>query len=332
MHHDYRMSEQLFIDVWEEYGKPEELYNKETINSFLQELVRKSEGLIVLDHYSLINFDSIERIEVNGRYTNIVWRDFSDYYEKSKAEKLTEHDEIIWEVFGYTTLEYIMLDITKVKFIIVDAHLFILIQSNYVQQRNVRLIIEKKGEVFNVSDRADRMFSEYWYWYGPAEDENKHKCIVSSLPYYTCVLQPKERVTNGGLSRRIMLIASVKEAYHRLNCVEAKIDENDEHDFDGLFCQGNLIRRILEFALKYFCVVRNIPIEIEQKYAYISLGDLRKAVKEQISIPSHLVNIANTFSHDSGHYAAKEELYGFLEDARKVLEDITNLLLKKREA
>lgn len=47
-------------------------------------------------------------------------------------------------------------------------------------------------------------------------------------------------------------------------------------DRDELFSKGNTIRNIMEFALKHFCVMFNIPIDIEQKYGYIELGDMRK--------------------------------------------------------
>ena len=52
---EYEISEQLFLDVWESYGCPDEVSDLQTIYNILNELISKSQHWIVLDHYSHIN-------------------------------------------------------------------------------------------------------------------------------------------------------------------------------------------------------------------------------------------------------------------------------------
>lgn len=59
---DYELSEKLFLDLWEKRGKPKELVNAEEITSFLKELVDKSKGLVIVDHYSYSNYDHIHKV------------------------------------------------------------------------------------------------------------------------------------------------------------------------------------------------------------------------------------------------------------------------------
>ena len=60
--YDYETSEQLFIDIWEKYGSPDEVEDPITIFNILNDLIETSKHKIVLDHYSQINFDEIIKI------------------------------------------------------------------------------------------------------------------------------------------------------------------------------------------------------------------------------------------------------------------------------
>ena len=117
MHGDYELSEQLFLDLWKKYHFPEEITDKNTINSFLNELVILSKGWIILDHYSSINFDNITRIETDGKYTKILWKDYSKYLQKYMDKTISEDELLSWQIFGYFTYQSVLMDIAKLSFI-----------------------------------------------------------------------------------------------------------------------------------------------------------------------------------------------------------------------
>lgn len=84
---DYCISEQLFLDIWQECGCPNEICDKVIINKVLNEIVKKSETQIVVDHYSQINFDYISKIETKDRYSLIYWFDNNKFREKYLASQ-----------------------------------------------------------------------------------------------------------------------------------------------------------------------------------------------------------------------------------------------------
>ena len=59
----YELSEQLFLDIWNNFGSPTKIFDKPQINKFLIELVNISRDWIILDHYSYINFDNVKKLK-----------------------------------------------------------------------------------------------------------------------------------------------------------------------------------------------------------------------------------------------------------------------------
>lgn len=85
----------------------------------------------------------------------------------------------------------------------------------------------------------------------------------------------------------------------------------------------------MEYALKHFCVIFNIPMDIEQKYGHIDLGDLKKKIKEEIEIPQSLINTANELSHDSGKKYSLDDIKSFYEKVKDLIEEIQKYILRK---
>ena len=130
-------------------------------------------------------------------------------------------------------------------------------------------------------------------------------------------------------SKKIMLYETLKEIQLRLISVHEKLLKVAENDYDELFSKGNTIRRILEFALKHYCVWSNIPIEIESKYGHIELGKLKKALKEnEIDIPQTTINTANELSHDSGVHFSKDDIISFYKNSFSLVTEISKIIHK----
>ena len=329
--YEYETSEQLFLDIWEKYGAPNEVDDTDVIFNILNDLVNESKHLIVLDHYSNINFDEVIKVEYDSENSlfKLYWLDNNKYREAALNHEISEMDAMLWNISGYCTYEYIAVDINKLKFVNVHGHLFVLIQANMNTEKELKNKVIGKKEIIEIENCTDELYSRYIFW----EDKEaliKVDCIANNLPYYVCVVQPKERIPNTMFSKQLLLINTIKEINNRLEKVYKSLLV-DELDRDELFAKGNTIRNIMEYALKHYCVIFKIKLEIEKKYGYIELGDLRKKIKSEreIEITQGLINTANELSHDSGKKYKREDIVDFYKEVRELLNELQQSMYKK---
>lgn len=332
---DYLYSEQLFLDLWSEYDCPDVIYRKEIINEFLHELVKRSDTNIVLDHYSQINFDYISKIEVRNNYTLIHWYDNSDFRQKYLNEgRLDGIDEMRWAICDYALHEYLLLDISKIRFVKTNNHLFVLLLSNLIQPHEIKKNILGENELIVQHNNSSELYTRYLFYEGDPKNLIIHSCIIGNLPYYTCVIQPKEKIPSTIISKKILLLATISEVKERLTKIQERLAIIDDYDLDELTDIGNRIRRVLEYTIKYYCVIKNIDLsklQIDQKYGHITLGELRKAVNDygEITLSKDLIITANESSHDSGHVFSKEEIESLSHDAIEIINKISTLISSK---
>ena len=106
--YDYETSEQLFIDIWQKYGSPDEVDDADIIFNILNDLVTVSKHKIVLDHYSHINFDEIIKVDYDKENSifKLYWLDNNKYRLANLNHELSEMDSMIWWTSGYCTYEY----------------------------------------------------------------------------------------------------------------------------------------------------------------------------------------------------------------------------------
>lgn len=155
----------------------------------------------------------------------------------------------------------------------------------------------------------------------------KIECIANNLPYYVCLVQPKEGILSTYISKRILLFCTMDEINERLEKVWEYL-QNSHLDRDDLFAQGNTIRNIMEYAFKYFCVITDLPINIQQRYGHIMLKDLKKELtKIEIEIPQGLIITANNLSHDSGKKYSLENIREFCKQVKYLINSIQDKIL-----
>lgn len=329
--YEYELSEQLFIDVWEKYGCPDEILNPQTILDILNELITKSNHKIVLDHYSQINFDEIIKIEydeLQGIF-KLFWLDNNEYRLKNLRHELEEFEAMSWWTGGYCTYEYLAVDISKIKFFKRGRHIFVLIQANMVSEKELRKKIIGNNETIEVDNCTEDLYAEYIFWEGDKDDLIKVECIASNLPYYVCLIQSKEGILDTFASKKILLSYTLQEINHRLEKVGRALEE-PILDMDELHSKGNIIRNIMEYALKHFCVVMGIKLNIEKQYGHIILGDLKKKIKDEanINISQSIINKANELSHDSGKRYDMESLKKFYEEVTDLIGQIQTAIVE----
>ena len=323
------MSEKLFMDIWEKYGCPEEVSVPLTIYNILNDIIVKSKHWIVLDHYSHINFDEVKKVEYDEKtgIFKLFWLDNNSFREKNLRHEIEEFEMLIWQTSGYCTYEYIALDINKLRFVKRKNHLYVLMQANVTSEKEMRSKVIGKNEIIRVDNCTEELYARYVFWEGDKENLIKVECIANNLPYYVCLIQPKEGVKSTFESKQILLTYTLEEIDKRLKKVGVALKEDIE-DRDEIFSKGNTIRNILEYTLKHFCVIRGIEIDIEQKYGHIELGELRKKIKDipNINIPQSLINTANELSHDSGKKYNIENVREFYGDVCELVKQIKDAI------
>lgn len=327
--YEYEMSEKLFLDIWEKYECPEEVSDPLTIYNILNDIIVKSKHWIVLDHYSHINFDEVKKVEYDETtgIFKLFWLDNNSFREKRLRHEIDEFEMLIWQMSGYCTYEYIALDINKLRFVKRKNHLYVLMQANMISEKEMQSKVIGKNEIICVDNCTEELYARYVFWEGDKENLIKVECIANNLPYYVCLIQPKEGIKGTFESKQILLTYTLKEIDKRLKRVGVALKEDIE-DRDEIFSKGNTIRNILEYTLKHFCVIRGIEMNIEQKYGHIDLGELRKKIKDipNINIPQSLVNTANELSHDSGKKYNIENVREFYGDVCELIKQIKDTI------
>lgn len=149
---DYEISEQLFWNIWENHGYPNEVEDAKEICKILNELIVESKYNIVLDNYSHINFDEIIKIDYDetSNIFKLYWLDNNRYRLENLKRELSERDSLIWAMSGYCTYEYIAIDICKIKFINIKRHIFLLIQANMVTEKEMKKKGIGKNEIIEI--------------------------------------------------------------------------------------------------------------------------------------------------------------------------------------
>ena len=219
------------------------------------------------------------------------------------------------------------ISINKLRFVKRKNHLYVLMQANVTSEKEMRSKVIGKNEIIRVDNCTEELYARYVFWEGDKENLIKVECIANNLPYYVCLIQPKEGVKSTFESKQILLTYTLEEIDKRLKKVGVALKEDIE-DRDEIFSKGNTIRNILEYTLKHFCVIRGIEIDIEQKYGHIELGELRKKIKDipNINIPQSLINTANELSHDSGKKYNIENVREFYGDVCELVKQIKDAI------
>lgn len=199
-----------------------------------------------------------------------------------------------------------------------------------VTEKELKNKVIGKNEIIEIENYTDELYSRYIFWEGNKDDLIKAVCIANNLPYYVCVIQSKEKIPSTSFSKNLLLTFTIEEINSRLKKVWNAL-ASGELDRDELFAKGNIIRNIMEYTLKHFCVVFDIRLEIEKKYGHIDLGDLRKEIKKavNIEITQGLINKANELSHDSGKKYTLEDIKDFYKDVFKLIKEIQQRIHEK---
>ena len=320
--HSYEMSEKAFLDVWEEFNCPEEIHGSENAYHFLNSIHEKTKGLFLIDHFSMVNYDHLSEIEYRDPFNILYWKNY---------EKHSISDELEEYVFGNSTYIYSLCNIQKLLIINANGHLFILVMPVVSSDKEIRKflnITHLKDKQLIVEEYPEEFYSKYNF----ILDGKIHRCFSHHLPFFSFLIQPKERNRTTGVSTEIIMKATLYEAKDRIIRVKDKIKTqrllNDE-----VFECGNTLRRILEYLLKYYMFFKGIKLP-NSSYGHNLIGDLCKQLNKEKDglvdkIDSKTIVIANELSHDSGKIYSSETILWFLGRILLIHQTIESQLSKK---
>jgi Zn-finger protein len=325
----YDISEKLFIDIWEKWGCPDEISDGQHIVDFINDIISLSHGLIILDHFSYINFDRIQRIEFEQPFLKIFWKSLEKYRSKYVSHSLTEEECIDWASENYYTYVYVMLNLKRINILKINDHLIILFRLNLTPKEYTKQLLINSTLISEVDNDND-LYREYTFLKGDLCNFEKHSCLMCNLPFYSLLIQPKQNAFSEVHSKKILLLATLCEIDERMEKILNAIDNIEEHDDAMLTEKGNSIRKSLEYCMKYYCLYNNLVPQLAQNYSSTLLGKLTKAIKQEgkINVKQSMINVANDMSHDSGKQFTKEDLIKLWSDSKDFFESLKNLLCK----
>lgn len=72
-------------------------------------------------------------------------------------------------------------------------------------EKELKKKIVGENEIIEVKNYSDRMYTRYIFGEGDPKQLIKIECIANNLPYYVCLVQPKEGILSTYISKRILL-------------------------------------------------------------------------------------------------------------------------------
>lgn len=309
------MSEKAVYDVWDKYENVEEINGSVQCYNFLNDIMVTTKGLVIVDHFSGSNYDYIQRVEIVDDYILIYWKDF---------EQKPLIGDLEAELYGYSTYIYTLCHLRRIKIVNYDGHLFILFQPNVVTIKQAKSLLEitnlqDKNEII-VSENSENFSSKLRF----IKDKKIHDCHMFSYPFFSFLIQPKEGCGGTGVSRRILMVETLKDIEKRIKIANASLFHIDEYNYDEIQSLGNRLRTILESIIKYYCLYSNYALPKEDKYGNNVLGDLRKHLLKNSDdltdfFTTEIITTVNEYSHDTGRVHTKSATEELLHRIYKIL-------------
>jgi hypothetical protein len=323
---EYEMSEKAFIDIWNKYKSPSNLYGNIDSFKFLKDLHDKTDGLFIVDHFSFINYDNLDAIEYKEPYIQFIWKDFEKNPVPRGFEAMTA------EIYGADFI-YSLCSIQSIKLLNIHGHLCILIMPNIAKIKEVKRFLginNLENDKIRIEENLEEFYTSIRYVQG-----NKiYECILHNLPFYSFLIQPKERDMDVGLSKLILMTSTLEHVEERLEKVKNKLEILDKHDYDEIRASGNTTRTIFESLVKYYSLYFKYSLPAEH-YGNNVLGDLKKHLKEDELMSTYLsqeiINLANNFSHDTGMLYSKEDALKLNNHVKETLKAINERMQKDDE-
>lgn len=284
---------QIFRQVADQYSWTE-TENINEAKECLDELLKATEGLVILDFLDAGNWDCIEKIEIEDDIMKITWHDYRNKQESNIAKELRS---LAFPAELYALIiRFYELKIIKVK----DTAVF-LIRGYALKDKEIKKAVGTGADEIKIYDEKN-LFSRRAA-VRRRDTIELYDCI--NTPIFSLVIVPKGAGTSSGRSRQALYAVNMFEAKNRLDKVRQALENESLNDKDIICEKANTVRRIFENILKIELCYRHRQVDIKKDYSDLLLGDLVKYVKDfkdesTSSCLTQIAILANELSHDSG--------------------------------
>ncbi|MCB0283888.1 MAG: hypothetical protein KDF60_14980 [Calditrichaeota bacterium] len=289
----------LFKKIGDEFCS-KTLSDLNDIEKFLNELINKTRGLVIVDFLDTSNWDKIEKFEINketGQLT-IFWRDY-----RGKEESVSEKESRKF-VFPASVYKLSLFINTIEPFRVGEFPIFFI--NGYTKT------LKEIKKLYSHDSAELNIIKESFFEKRIARKVNDNFEVINfhCTPIYSIAILPKNFHVSTHVSKTLLYLHNIEHSISRLAQTNDSLNNLKESDIDGISEKVNSTRRILESILKIECCFRNVVLN--KNYSQVLLGDLFKALRDEKDettklLFGRLAELLNKFSHDSGHPVIVDE-------------------------
>ena len=281
----------IFKDLASKYGN-KEITDLLKIKEFFEELIKKTDGWVIVEFLDMSNWDRIEKFEINDQngLLTLIWHDYRGVNEDPIDKEMRQM------VFPASLYSLGIAIKTIVPIIGKQSTIFLL--NGYSKTNKEIKTLYKKDASFKLSDNS--FFEKHI-----VRKINNHWEVIEfhCTPIYSLAILPKGIGFSSVDSEILLYLYNIRDAIERMEEVVKALDQTDNKAHDFICEKVNTARRILEYILKVKCCYRDI--KIKKDYSKIRLGRLFNYIKTgkggncgQKHI--QMISLLNEFSHDTG--------------------------------
>lgn len=294
--------DKIFQDVVSDLDWSETNSLKDAV-SFLEKLIKATNGLVIVDFLDSGNWDCISDVEADYEegFLKLHWRDYRDVKE-------TEIEKEVRSMVFPQNLTSSLMRFKKLQ--IIDGKRFpvILLKGIALKDKEIKAFLGKGSSEFKILDNQDNFSKLALVRFG--NEIESYTCF--NTPIFSSIIIPKNSGLSKFDSKEALLRINLSNLTVRLHKVNKHLDNSELNDEDEICEKANTIRRVLEQTLKVELCYRSYLVEVKKDYSDLMLGNLVKLVKpfheDYIAEMLRLITIyCNELSHDSGKRIVREK-------------------------
>lgn len=270
--------------------------------AFLESLLEKTQGLVIVDFLDTGNWDCIDGLEADSK-NGLLFLHWRDYRKSSE----TEEEALARKMAFPADLYAAMIHFNEIRIVDTSKCPLLFVRGYALKDKEIKKHLGKGSQDFELFD--DRKFFSKTVIRKYDGTLQLIECF--NTPIFSMVILPKNSKLRPWDSKHILYQYNLLDCRQRLWKVRKDFENGGLTDCDVICEKANTVRRILENTLKIECCYRFDQINVKKDYSDLRLGDLIKILK-----PVWDENIKNLFkkptiflnelSHDSGKPVDKE--------------------------
>ncbi|MES2373419.1 MAG: hypothetical protein V4557_12615 [Bacteroidota bacterium] len=265
-------------------------------NRLLKQLIKATDGLVIVDFLDSGNWDYIDGIEIDKKrqLLKLIWRDYRNVSEN-------DEDKMIRAVAFPGALYALFLKFNELRKLEINGNTFFLLRGFALKDKELAEYLKVDSSEFQIQDNNDN-FSKL-VLRRIKDIAEVYTCL--NTPIFSVIILPKNSTFSSLTSKKVLLQYNIFDSIKRLDSVSKILEDVDLVDIDIICEKSNTVRRIMEYSLKVELCYRFRQLNVKKDYSDLMLGDLIKLIKPYRSeaentILKHVVVLSNELSHDTG--------------------------------